>query len=707
MTENNSPDLKITPAESEALDVARRLIKAGVPVFSAPPNGVKPGHYVLPAQWQLTVPSETWLEKWRPGWALAAVGGHVCDFLDTDPRNGGHLSEAEMRQAGQWPRSFGRQSTPSGGTHDLISATGERKATNFMPGLDLQAGAPDGSGRGFVWIAPTVRPSKDIDRLGQLVAYRWVEVPDLDLLAEWRSTDGTVTDDSLDGLISRVHAWRAIAPERASPADSPFHTASTALGGDSRAFTPEQAQAFVAPYLEELRGARIGEIEEKCNRAAVCLSHFVPAFWDVNEAMYLLRHSLTATAYDPDGPSDWTVEKFRPVLDGRRAVLDPWKAQVRPEKPDPLTYAQPVPIETDEVDALLAEMLKPRELVDRPAPRPLVAGLLDLDSEAWLIGPPGSRKSFVVLDIAGHVATGRQWQNMRVQPGRVVMIVAEGATGFSLRVRAWEKEYGPMGDDVYVLPRPVQAGNRKHWQVLTEACRRIGPVLVVMDTQARVTVGLEENSATDMGVYIEAVRMIREATGACVLTVHHSGRNGTDARGSSAIDGAQGTELRVISEGRKADLRGRLVMDKQKDMAESEDGLRLDFQVISLGQDEQTGRDLSSLVLRPYDPFYRAQGRPEVEAWEAGFGSAQAQIYKVLRDQGGEIGLTQAETRAAMVARFYGGNAKALNRSTWHTAWTKALEKRNASGDPYVLRVEGSSRYVVDPSTDPAAGSGQ
>ena len=82
-------------------------------------------------------------------------------------------------------------------------------------------------------------------------------------------------------------------------------------------------------------------------------------------------------------------------------------------------------------------------------------------------------------------------------------------------------------------------------RVLTELCRQIQPVFIVLDTQARVTVGMEENSAKDMGVYVERVRQLREATSACVTSVRHIGRNGSHARGSSALDGAQGTELSV------------------------------------------------------------------------------------------------------------------------------------------------------------------
>lgn len=699
----------LTEAEVQrALDIARRLIKAGVPVFAAPPDGQHPGRFILPKEWQKTYPSEVWLERWKPGWALAAVGGHICDFLDVDPRSGGLESEKEVRAAGQWPRSFGRQTTPSGGTHDLISATGERKVTGFMPGLDLQAGDVTGTGRGFVWISPTVRPSKDPETLGQMVPYRWMEEPDLDHLMEYRTPRGEVTDDTLDGLLSRVHAYRTRVPtqrERAAEpvsADDPFATSASLSGGSTgeRTFTMAQAQDFIRPYLIDLQRAQVGVIEEKANTAATALSHFVPTFWTVDQAYALLSGALSHTAYDPDSPyATWRAEKFIRVLDGSRPPLDPWKAVLAPEldrtlfdpdaKPD--TVAPPATREEamSLVDQLLAEMLTVDQVLQRPAPKPLIMDVLDLDSEAWLIGAPGCRKSFVALDLARCVASGQSWQGRQVRQGRVVYIVAEGATGFSLRVRAARQVHGDLGD-LLVLPRPVQAKDPVAWEVLVAACRKLEPSLVILDTQARVTVGLEENSATDMGVYVEAVRKIREATEACVLTVHHLGRNGTDARGSSAIDGAQGTELRVAVEGQKSALRGVLIMDKQKDMAEADGGIPLQFQAVELGEDPETGRRLSSLVLVEPDPF--AQVEAVEEPWEAELRDArwQRRIIKALRDQGRSAGLTKAECRRTVEDRW----KEKAQPSSFNTAWAKVLERTDSGGELIVGQVSGQ-RYAV------------
>jgi hypothetical protein len=346
------------------------------------------------------------------------------------------------------------------------------------------------------------------------------------------------------------------------------------------------------------------------------------------------------------------------------------------------------------VEALLAEMLTPEQIKARPPKKYLIKGLLHLDTESWLIGAPGSRKSFVALDMAGHVAAGREWQGRKVTPGTVIIIAAEGAGGLGARYAAFELEHGyPMPAGVLVLPRPVQATNTAAWRVLVEACRRKGPALVVIDTQARVTVGLEENAAKDMGVYIAAMAAIRMATGACVMSVHHTGRGGGDARGSSALDGAQDTELKVVALAEP--LTGELRIEKQKDLPEGM-AVPLRFKGHMVGLDDD-GDPITSLALCGPDGWAEAAGRPEEqEAWETGHAAVIVQIFKVLRDQGETGGLTKAEARHSVVERFYADNPRALTKSTWYSGWDRALAKESAGGDRVMVNVRGE-KWTVDP----------
>jgi hypothetical protein len=158
------------------LDVARSLARLGVPLFLARLDG--DGNPLCPTAWQQTAPGDlTPVNTWQPGLALCAVMGHTFDVLDVDPRHGGTESARQLRDelANAMPRIYGKAQTPSGGWHYWLAPLGLAKRTGFRPGLDYQGGKPDGQGRGFAFIPPTVRPSK-IDGVPR--PYRWLEPPE-------------------------------------------------------------------------------------------------------------------------------------------------------------------------------------------------------------------------------------------------------------------------------------------------------------------------------------------------------------------------------------------------------------------------------------------------------------------------------------------------------------------------------------------------
>jgi AAA domain len=95
----------------------------------------------------------------------------------------------------------------------------------------------------------------------------------------------------------------------------------------------------------------------------------------------------------------------------------------------------------------------------------------------------------------------------------------------------------------------------------------VGPSLVIFDTQARVTVGAEENSSKDMGMFVDALEVLRRDCGACILVVHHEPRNGDNLRGSIALEGAATSIMRLNKDGGIITLSN----PKQKDVPEAPD----------------------------------------------------------------------------------------------------------------------------------------
>jgi GrpB-like predicted nucleotidyltransferase (UPF0157 family) len=223
------------------------------------------------------------------------------------------------------------------------------------------------------------------------------------------------------------------------------------------------------------------------------------------------------------------------------------------------------PTEPSHLERLRAALVDTDGLDGIPDPEPLIgADVIFRDTLVWMVGKPGCGKSFTALDMAASVGTGEPWQTHTVTQGSVLFLVAEGVRGTKKRVRAWEKAMGRRMTGVTFLPVAVQSKNAAQWAALVELAQQDRYALVVIDTQARVTVGVEENSNTEMGEFVHQAERLRQAAGACVVLVHHIGRNGDTGRGATVLDGALSTIIKVS----KDEDRIRLECTKNKDDAE-------------------------------------------------------------------------------------------------------------------------------------------
>ena len=195
-------------------------------------------------------------------------------------------------------------------------------------------------------------------------------------------------------------------------------------------------------------------------------------------------------------------------------------------------------------------LLDMAQLRSLPVPEPLIGSLFDLDTLALLYGRRGSYKSFLALDWALHIAYGRRWHTQTVHQGHVLYVCAEGSHGLSQRIDAWKSHHGVLDDTsrLAVLPEAVNLMAPASSGALADVAASIGACLVILDTWARCTVGGEENSTKDMGLAIEQLDVIRRRSGACVLGVHHAGKDTTaGARGSSALEAAFDTVFEIAA----------------------------------------------------------------------------------------------------------------------------------------------------------------
>lgn len=207
---------------------------------------------------------------------------------------------------------------------------------------------------------------------------------------------------------------------------------------------------------------------------------------------------------------------------------------------------------TLELDRLRANLISGPDVLKIPPPEPLIGGWLDLDSLAVMYGRPKSGKTFVALDLSLCVATGSWWHGHEVVKGTVLYIAAEGRRGAGTRVAAWLER-----NHLYDVPPGfhLEAMAPNLLDTLTvdalgALVHELAPVLVVVDTLSRVTPGGNENAPQDMGRFIAAVDEIRRRCGACILVIHHSGKDTAQgARGHSSLLGAVDFEFEVKNAG--------------------------------------------------------------------------------------------------------------------------------------------------------------
>ena len=185
---------------------------------------------------------------------------------------------------------------------------------------------------------------------------------------------------------------------------------------------------------------------------------------------------------------------------------------------------------------------------DMPPTKYIVDGLLEHGGLVSVIGDSGVGKSAVVLDMAACIVAGKDWKGRKTIQCPVLYVAGEGVSGAVDRLHAWEREHNcyVLEDSFYLVEEAVMFGGRPDaWAYLAREVRRLGVGLVIFDTLARMSSGLDENSATDMGSAISIFDRLKKTTGAGVLYVHHTTRGTSHGRGTTALRGALDSEVLV------------------------------------------------------------------------------------------------------------------------------------------------------------------
>jgi AAA domain len=241
-------------------------------------------------------------------------------------------------------------------------------------------------------------------------------------------------------------------------------------------------------------------------------------------------------------------------------------------------------------------------LLENPRkPTWLVRGLVETPSTTMLFGPPELGKSFLAVDLAVACALNGRWMDKRVTGGPVYYLAGEGHVGLERRFHAWQLHHGleRLPENLYLSTTRIALDVAGGLRVETEVERMSDttgttPALIVVDTLARAfPPGKDENSAKDMGEFINEVDRIRTRFNCVAMLVHHTGHTDTHrARGSSSMRGAWDAELSVSMNG----VQRMAQWTKLKDQPKDSTGREFALIPVVLGVDEDAEESENPLI---------------------------------------------------------------------------------------------------------------
>lgn len=181
----------------------------------------------------------------------------------------------------------------------------------------------------------------------------------------------------------------------------------------------------------------------------------------------------------------------------------------------------------------------------------VVRGVLPSNGMGAIYGQPSSGKTFLALDLAFAIATGKHWFGNPTIQRPVAYVALEGSHGIRQRMAAWEKSNSTTTPkNLYFVTASVSVEDELAWRALS---KEIGSTLgagaiVFIDTLNRASPTADENTSASMGKIIEAAKYMANVINGFVMFVHHAGKDSQKGlRGHSSLLAALDTVIKVSS----------------------------------------------------------------------------------------------------------------------------------------------------------------
>lgn len=180
-----------------------------------------------------------------------------------------------------------------------------------------------------------------------------------------------------------------------------------------------------------------------------------------------------------------------------------------------------------------------------------VRGVLPNNGIGAIYGAPSSGKTFLALDLAFAIATGKHWFGNPTIRRPVAYVALEGSHGIRQRMAAWEKlNSTTTPKNLNFVTASVSVEDENAWRALSkEISGTLGTgAIIFIDTLNRASPTADENTSASMGRIIEAAKYMANEINGFVMFVHHAGKDaGKGLRGHSSLLAALDTVIKVSS----------------------------------------------------------------------------------------------------------------------------------------------------------------
>jgi hypothetical protein len=230
------------------------------------------------------------------------------------------------------------------------------------------------------------------------------------------------------------------------------------------------------------------------------------------------------------------------------------------------------------------------------APDFIIADVMETDCIGMLGGGSGAYKSFIALEMAHCIATGRDFMGFKVvRQGVVLFVAGEGAGGLQRRIKALELRHG-KAENLICIPRgePITGDYARMIQAYVG---KLQPVLIVYDTFNQLMVEIDNNNSSDVSRALNTIKTIGRASGigTTSLVNHHIGKDaGRGLEGSHAFK--SNSDFVFTAERPEDSKTTTLKCTKQKDGAPFRE-FNMTADEVRLGFKDQLGRECMSFVL--------------------------------------------------------------------------------------------------------------